>query len=178
MGTGVIARVVCAAVLVCTLVGCSGDDDDASPPTSAPSQLAQAFLDNLAIDIPSDQAECAVDGMLDALGADGVAALQGATPPSADAIDALAAVMDDCVPAETVEDLVAAELATTEDPELAACVAAELRGELTMGDLLRIGLLSRADPQHPDLAGYQDLIVAATDRCVTGAPAARTALHF
>ena len=177
MGTGVIARVACAAVLVCTLVGCAGDDDDASPPTSAPSQLAQAFLDNLAIDIPSDQAECAVDGMLDALGADGVAALQGATPPSADAIDALAAVMDDCVPAETVEDLVAAELATTEDPELAACVAAELRGELTMGDLLRIGLLSRADPQHPDLAGYQDLIVAATDSCVTGAQAARTALH-
>jgi hypothetical protein len=174
------------------LTSCGGDDDsdDATGQTEAteesrstsstagddvaeseddPSTLAQAFLDGLGFDIPTTEAECAARGMVDAIGLGRLAELgESGAEPSPEDLGGIASALNACVSPETVEALLAEELATDVPPgeEAAAnCLATEVSAETSMGDLARIGFLSESDPDSPELAAFEQIVTAAGQRC-------------
>jgi hypothetical protein len=185
-------------LLLATLLAfasCGGDDDDSddaaertddtedsddTTTTSAggeesdddPSALAQAFLDGLGFEIPTEEAECVADGLVDTLGLEGLAALgESDNPPSGQDLDDIASTLDDCVSPDTVETLLSEQFATSapaDQRDAVECLASEVAAEISMGDLVRIGFLTRSDPNSPDLAQFEDEVTAAGERCDVG----------
>jgi hypothetical protein len=174
------------------LTSCGGDDDDSDDATEAtddtddstttstsssgddegdedPSALAQAFLDGLGFDIPTEEAECVADGFVDSLGLDRLAELgESDAPPSEEDLDEIASTLDACVSSETVESLLADQFAVSApsgQEEAVECLAREVSSEISMGDLVRIGFLSQEDPDSPDLGQFEDAVTAAGERC-------------
>jgi hypothetical protein len=106
-------------------------------------EFAAAFTEAAGFSLPQDEIECAVAGMLEELSFAELQALSELAPgefPDDATIETLAQVFDACVSAETVASLLEEQLATTLEPEQAACVANAFAEQYGFGDLLRIGV--------------------------------------
>jgi hypothetical protein len=144
------------------LAGCGGDDGG-----DEPSALAEQFLEGVGYDIPVGEAECAVQGMVDQLGVAGVARLGAdeSAQPTPDELARLSAVLDRCISERTVEAILLEEFRQIATEDAATCAADEVSDEISFGDLMRIGVIEKSDPDHPDLDDYARRIQRAVEDC-------------
>lgn len=113
--------------------------DDCVAGTTLAGGLSVGFYEGLGIPGPSDQVESCVAEQLDTeVGTILYATLDAAAGAGTSTV--VVATFDACVPADDVADLLAAQFeAAGAEPEVAKCVAGELKGEVSLTDLARIG---------------------------------------